>query len=86
MSGVANLAVICQGLAQMPLLAAAGRMRKKHFWPCLRSPTDVDHEGRNCLKVIVLSLIALVTAISLEPVSEPRSNGQFLREKIGSPP
>jgi hypothetical protein len=30
---------------------AAGRMLKKHFWPCLRSPTDVDHAGRNRLKV-----------------------------------
>jgi hypothetical protein len=36
--------------------------------------------------IIVMSLIALVTAISLRPASGPPSMGEPLREKIGSPP
>jgi hypothetical protein len=38
------------------------------------------------LVIIAMSLIALVTAISLGPVSEPRSKGELLREKIESHP
>jgi hypothetical protein len=34
------------------------------------------------LAIITMSLIALVAAISLGPMSEPRSKGEFLREKI----
>ena len=33
------------------------------------------------LAIITMSLIALVTAISLGPMSEPRSKGEFLRER-----
>jgi hypothetical protein len=38
------------------------------------------------LAIITMSLIALVTAISLGPMSELRSKGEFLREKIVSHP
>jgi hypothetical protein len=36
--------------------------------------------------IIAMSLIALVTAISLGPASEPRSKVELLKEKIESHP